>query len=141
MKYTAKTIDNSSRAIKLLMQFKKDDDDSFDLLRQLVQEINAWDSSLEYLEAYEFDEDFFDTFFAGKVIEAVRATFFGDIQNWSDEYIRFNGYGNLESLSEYAYERELQDSKEEIIDRAIELISDGSIDPECVPGLYEMLED
>ena len=50
---------------------------------------------------YDFDEEFFETAFGNDPIEAARATFFGDIQNWSDEYIRFNGYGNLESLSEY----------------------------------------
>ena len=50
---------------------------------------------------YDFDEEFFETAFGNDPIEAARATFFGNIQNWSDEYIRFNGYGNLESLSEY----------------------------------------
>lgn len=50
---------------------------------------------------YDFDEEFFEMAFGNDPIEAARATFFGDIQNWSDEYIRFNGYGNLESLSEY----------------------------------------
>lgn len=50
---------------------------------------------------YDFDEEFFEMAFGNDPIEAARATFFGNIQNWSDEYIRFNGYGNLESLSEY----------------------------------------
>lgn len=50
---------------------------------------------------YDFDEEFFEMAFGNDPIEAARATFFGNIQNWSDEYIRFNGYGNLESLSKY----------------------------------------
>lgn len=50
---------------------------------------------------YDFDEEFFEMAFGNDPIEAARATFFGNIQNWSDEYIRFNAYGNLESLSEY----------------------------------------
>ena len=51
---------------------------------------------------YDFDEEFFEMAFENKgYMEVARATFFGNIQNWSDEYIRFNGYGNLESLSEY----------------------------------------
>ena len=49
---------------------------------------------------YDFDEEFFDMAFSSP-IEAARATFFGNIQSWNDEYIRFNAYGNLESLSEY----------------------------------------
>lgn len=42
--------------------------------------------------------------------------FFGEIQSWFDSYIKFNGYGNLESLSEYqaaelagCYQREIYD--------------------------------
>jgi len=52
-------------------------------------------------QIFEFEDDFFDMFFEGKPQEAARAVFFGNIQNWGDEYIKFNGYGNLESLSEY----------------------------------------
>lgn len=48
-----------------------------------------------------FDEDFFENFFSNPM-EAARATFFGNIESWSDEYIKFNAYGNLESLSEYS---------------------------------------
>ena len=51
---------------------------------------------------YDFDEEFFEMAFEGKEpMEICRATFFGTITSWSDEYIRFNAYGNLESLSEY----------------------------------------
>lgn len=50
---------------------------------------------------YDFDEEFFDMAFEGKnPMEVARATYFGKI-NWNDEYIRFNGYGNLESVSEF----------------------------------------
>lgn len=47
---------------------------------------------------HEFDEDFFDVYFSNKM-EVCRATFFGEIDNWFDPFIRFNGYGNLESLT------------------------------------------
>lgn len=49
---------------------------------------------------YDFDDDFFNVYFNGNPMEAARATFFGNIQNWADPYIRFNAYGNLESMSE-----------------------------------------
>lgn len=49
-------------------------------------------------EIYTFDEDFFETFFADKPMEAARATAFGEV-NWSDEWIKFNGYANLESVN------------------------------------------
>ena len=94
--------------------------DNFDLFRDLVSEVNGWDGSLESYEVYEFDDDFFNTYFEGKPEEAARATFFGKIENWNDEYIRFNGYGNLESLNDYAYEKELNKGADEIIDRVID---------------------
>lgn len=51
---------------------------------------------------YDFDEEFFEKGFEGKEpMEICRSTFFGNITSWSDEYIRFNAYDNLESLSEY----------------------------------------
>ena len=65
-------------------------------------------------ELFEFDEDFFNTFFADNPTEAVRSCFFGNIQNWSDEYIRFDGYGNLVSMSEWEAEEWADDYKDEI---------------------------
>lgn len=49
-------------------------------------------------EIYTFDDEFFEMFFANKPMEAARAASFGTV-NWSDDYITFNGYGNLKSLS------------------------------------------
>jgi hypothetical protein len=64
---------------------------------------------------HSFDEEFFETYFSDPM-EAARATFFGEIQSWSDEYIRFNAYGNLESLSEYDALKEIEDYLEEIFE-------------------------
>lgn len=64
-------------------------------------------------EIYEFDDEFFDTFFEGKPMEAARATHFGTL-NWSDDYIQFNGYGNLESISKHAIESQID--KDRIIE-------------------------
>ena len=50
---------------------------------------------------FDFGEEFFETFFANDVMSAVRAVHFGNIQLWNDEYIKFNGYGNLVSISTY----------------------------------------
>ena len=66
---------------------------------------------------YDFDEEFFEMAFEGKEpMEICRATFFGHITSWNDEYIRFNAYGNLESLSEYDAVEEIYeyDAVEEI---------------------------
>ena len=49
-------------------------------------------------------------------MEAVRATFFGKIESWSDDYIRLDVYGNLESASKYQVENYANDYIEEIFD-------------------------
>jgi hypothetical protein len=51
-------------------------------------------------EIYGNDEDFFDTFFIGNANGALRAAHFGTY-NWSHEYVKFNGYGNLESFDSF----------------------------------------
>lgn len=42
-----------------------------------------------------FDEEFFEIFFGNNPMEAVRAWHFGGDNNFSDDYIKFNVYGNL----------------------------------------------
>lgn len=62
-----------------------------------------------------FDEEFFEMAFSNPM-DAARATFFGDIKNWSDEYIRFNAYGNLESVNAYDVDEEIEGYLEEIFE-------------------------
>lgn len=64
-------------------------------------------------EVESFDEDFFNMHYENNPYEAARAVHFGTI-NWSDEYIRFNGYGNLESLSESQIVEEAENAAEDI---------------------------
>lgn len=49
-------------------------------------------------EIYSNDEEFFNTYFENKVLDAVRAVSFGDYR-YQDEHIIFNGYGNLETFN------------------------------------------
>lgn len=49
-------------------------------------------------EIYSNDEEFFNIFFEGKVLEAVRAVSFGEYR-YQDEYVIFNGYANLETFN------------------------------------------
>lgn len=61
-------------------------------------------SEIEMNEWFDFDEEFFETFLHDKSsYEISRMTYFGKIQSWSDQYIRFNAYGNLESTDEIDY--------------------------------------
>lgn len=75
----------------------------------------------------EFNEDTFEELTAGMSrVEVARATAFGDV-NWGDDLIRFDDYGNLETLTVYEWYRELNESSQEIIgefakENGIELI-------------------
>lgn len=50
------------------------------------------------------DNEFWEIYFDDNPQEAARATYFGDIKNWNDPYIRFNAYGNLETTYKIDYE-------------------------------------
>ena len=89
-------------------------------LMTIVEELNNWNSDLDYLRVYENDEEFFEMFFEGThPMELVRMTYYGDYK-FTDQYVRFNGYGNLESLNNFEYKEELKDNIEEILDELME---------------------
>jgi hypothetical protein len=66
---------------------------------ELVNVHNEYCQNCNYSdnEIFSNDEDFFNTFFDGKVMEAVRAISFGEYQ-YNHDYVMFNGYANLESF-------------------------------------------
>ena len=106
----------------------------FNTLKDVVRELNSWNGCLDYLEVYENDEEFFDMFFEGRPAEVARAIFYGDY-NYNDEYVKFNAYENLESLSEYDYEELLNENIEEVINCLIEYAECISIDNEELDNL------
>lgn len=86
----------NNNTIEAIKDYIREADESEQL--SIIREINGYNGSLDYLNWEDFDEEFFEICFSDP-IEAARATFFGDIRNWNDKYIRFNAYGNLESTS------------------------------------------
>lgn len=88
-------------------------------LGSVIAEINSIDSSLEYLEYYENDEYFFEMFFPNNSFEAIRAAYYGDY-NFNDDYVRFNGYGNLESFNEWDLMKEYKDNIDDVVEKLIE---------------------
>jgi hypothetical protein len=105
-------------------------------LQSVVRELISWNGSLDHLDVMENDEEFFSIHFADQPMEAVRAAQYGEY-NYTDDYVRFNGYGNLESLSEYDLEKEMEDSIDEIVDLLIEEQHNLSLSDE----LEELLEE
>ena len=83
-------------------------------LLNIVNEVNSYNGSLDFIVYWENDEDFFNTFFSDNPMEVARATFYGDYK-YCDPYVRFNGYGNLESFDEYELIKECKYYIDEIV--------------------------
>ena len=66
---------------------------------KLIQHYNTMCSEHD-MDRYIFDNDehFFNEMFGQDVIKAVQATQYGDYR-YSDSYVVFNGYGNLDSFN------------------------------------------
>ena len=109
-------------------------------LRSIVQEINSYNGSLDYLNFYENDEDFFNTFFADNPMEVARATFYGNYK-YCDEFVRFNGYGNLESFDEYEAMKEIKAYIDDIVTCLLECWEELYIDDHLVELLEEDEEE
>ena len=95
-------------------------------LELMVREMNAWEGSFDNLAVYENDDEFFQIYFESKVMEAVRAISYGDY-NYMEEYVRFNGNGNIESLTEREWHQELKDEADDIVEQYLELVEEGSV--------------
>ena len=87
---------------------------NFEDLVRLVNEINSYNGALEHLMVFQNDEEFFELFFNEKPMEAVRSALYGRY-NYCDEYVRFDGYENLESFDQYDYEELLRSNIDDII--------------------------
>lgn len=88
----------------------------------LVNLNNAYCSSCNLCdkEIYNNDEEFFNTFFEGRPMEVARSIYYGNYR-FMDEYVKFNGYGNIESLNSYEIAADnLAGSIDEITDYVIE---------------------
>lgn len=87
--------------------------DKINLYREYQRE------TMDEQEWYDFDEYFFSIFFENNPMEAVRAWHFGggDNNSWNHDYIHFNGYGNLETASDFNVANEAEDMMDEIFER------------------------
>ncbi len=105
----------------------------------LVREVNSYDGSLEHLEFLEMDEFNSYTEYIDHH-EIARKIFYGKGFNPRDTFFKFDGYENLESVSEWKVKKEIMDSKEEIAKRVIELWGERYFDI-CEEDVIEILEE
>ena len=110
-----------------------------DVLLDVVSELNSWNGCLENLDFWENDEEFFNTFFENPM-DAIRATYYGNY-NYNDDYVKFNGYGNIDSYSEYERIEEIKDSIDDIVDNLIECYYNIYINEELENLILELLEE
>lgn len=81
-----------------------------------VQALNEHYENLGYHDdtIYSFDECTINEFFTSP-FEALRACHFGEV-NFTHDYFRFNGYGNIETLSDWQIDEmysEIEETEEE----------------------------
>ena len=95
-------------------------------LLYMVNEVNSWDGSLENLEYFEMEE--FNFIMEGHTPEFIaHRIHFGDF-NPTHDYFRFNGYGNIETISDWELERVMEDWADNIVAAYKELSNEGSLD-------------
>jgi len=90
-------------------------------------------------EIWDNDEEFFYTFFENSVISAIQCVSYGDYR-YSDNYVKFNGYGNLESFNYMSHAQlcELPETMaEDIINNFIEFSYMFSSELEALINEYE----
>ena len=73
------------------------------------QSNNGYEGEINYN-----DDEFFEIYFS-KAIDAVRAVSYGDYR-YTDEYVKFNGYGNLESFNYLDSEIDFDELAENILE-------------------------
>ena len=96
------------------------DTNNFDSTFDLVNCINSYDGSLDDIYYYFNDDDFFAMVFGTNVLDAVRAVCYGDYR-YTDDFVRLDAYGNLESANMYEIIAQYEMNKEELADKVIEL--------------------
>jgi hypothetical protein len=99
--------------MKTLKDYLKEDINGEEL-RDMVNNVNSENGYLEQYQVYDFDENTINDVFSSP-FEALRSATFGEV-SFNDEYFRFNGYGNIETISEYSLLKELEDDKDNIIE-------------------------
>lgn len=77
----------------------------YDLAELYEQLPSVAQENLSVSEWMPHNEEFYNLYFSEEPVSAVRAAIFGKV-HWMDDYVRFNGYGNLETASCIPYDDE-----------------------------------
>ena len=92
----------------------------------MVNELNFCENLFSNLIFHYNDEEFINDYFCGDCYAAACAASDGDY-NSSDEFVRINDYGDLESVNALAVEEILDDHFDEIVTEYIAFLNEGKI--------------
>lgn len=85
--------ENVFQVIEILQKLESmDDSELVSIHNQYCDSTNRHDDQIHYN-----NEDFLETYFAGKISDAISAAIHGDY-NLGSDWVTFNGYGNLQSI-------------------------------------------
>ena len=87
-------------------------------IKNVIAEIYNWNGSLAGLEVFDNDEYFFNDIFYGSKYDLVEKIANGNYRI-EDDLVRFDCYGDIESLNKREYEEELKENIDEIIEELI----------------------
>lgn len=110
--------------IVIILKTNKDETDLQPFLEIIENANNSTDlyDALDNPEPFDqgwfpFDEDEINALLSGTTpTEIIRQVFFGNIQNWSDHWIRYNVYGNLESTDHVDYDNDIHEILEQLLE-------------------------
>lgn len=107
-------------------------------LMSIISDINSYDGNFDDMQWWENDEDFFDTYYADDIMGAVRAVCYGEY-NFTDEYVRINAYGNLETTN--YIQDELEGYVDEIVDHLVENWEEFKDTIDITPETKELIDE
>ena len=92
-----------------------------EILKEMATVINYSDSTSfsNIVMIYANVEELCSNEFLDDPVEASRATYFGEISDWSAQ-CRLNSYGNIVNVTKVALEKEIEGEEEEILEKYLE---------------------
>lgn len=84
---------------------------------ELIEIHNQYCENINYMDNQIFvnDEEFFEVYFNGRINELIRAMYYGNF-NPNEEFIKFDGYANLETFDNVENEIDIEAIAENIFE-------------------------
>lgn len=111
---------------------------SFEELLNLAQDIESYNGALEGWRIN--GKEFFDCYFDGDTLGAVRAVCYGTY-NYSDDYVKFDAYGNLESGNQWDVQEDILLEEDTILDEILQNYHNLDVPRDLIDLIEEIEEE